>query len=224
MVNNTQNKNMKIVTALGSLIMLASSPLSQGAVIISSTTGNGGFVNATANVNTTSITGWTATTNFWVDSGNTSLSTTPFGSDTTTNSRFIQLHNDSGCVLTSTSLFTVGTGDTINLSFDLKSGGSGPETTLTISIVDTVNATTLYTFGTVFNTGTTSTAFSQKDLTSGALAGGGSNLALRFTLSDPAATGRDFHLDRVYMEAVPEPSACLLGGLGMFGLMRRRRA
>jgi hypothetical protein len=45
-------------------------------------------------------------------------------------------------------------------------------------------------------------------------------LSLRWTNTD---SGTAFRLDDITLSAVPEPAAALLGPLGLFGLLRRRR-
>lgn len=186
-------------------LLTATLALSTGAsaigVVIDGATGNGGFVNATSGVNTLAITGWTGSTNFWIDSGNTPLASVPFGTDTIANSHVIQLHNDAGCVFTSTTKFNLAEGDGVKVSFDYKTAGTGGDTTLTVSLVDTDTGAVFATLGSLSSTADAQAAFVQKDFAALGLAAE-SNLALRLTLSDPAALGKDFHIDRVHLETV----------------------
>ncbi len=166
-------------------------------VLIDAATNNGGFVSSTADLSATSLTGWTAQRGVWISSGNSSLTTTPFGADTATSSRYIQIHNDAGETLTSTTVFTVMPGDVISLSIDYKVGGSGASPTLTISLWDSVANTTYATLGTI-STSTAQSAFIQADYTYTA-AVANSNLCLRFTLSSAGGLGKDVHIDRVHL-------------------------
>ncbi|HSP41320.1 MAG TPA: hypothetical protein VLO11_00475 [Luteolibacter sp.] len=47
---------------------------------------------------------------------------------------------------------------------------------------------------------------------------------VRFFMTAPSGSGNDGFLDSVSVTVIPEPSAALLGGLGMLALLRRRRA
>jgi len=53
----------------------------------------------------------------------------------------------------------------------------------------------------------------------------GGNLFIRWSGSDVSGSGSrdEFALDNISVTAVPEPSAALLGGLGLLALLRRRR-
>ena len=52
----------------------------------------------------------------------------------------------------------------------------------------------------------------------------GSFEEILFFMTAPSGAGNDGFLDSVSVAVIPEPSAALLGGLGMLALLRRRRA
>ncbi len=174
-------------------------------VLIGPGVGNGGFVSSSANSNG-SPDGWTAANGVWIDSGNSSLNSLPFGADLAADSRFIQIHNNGGETLTSNADFTVQPGDVIQLSLDYKTGGSGTNTTLTVSLWDSSSNAVYATLGTL-NTATTQSSFLKSDFTHTA-ATGNTHLRLRFTLT---AGGKDIHIDRVHLSGgiltQPEPPA-----------------
>lgn len=188
------------------LAVLALAAPARADVLIDSVFGNGGFVSATTGVNG-SPTGWLATSGVWIDSGNSSLGSTPFGPDSATNSRFVQIHKDSGEVLTSTVKFTVAAGDTVNLSFDYKTGGTGASPVLAVSLWDSATDTTYATLGTI-DTATSQPAFVKADFSTIAPAAN-SKLQLRFTLPAASGVGKDIHIDRVHLSGgtvtPPEP-------------------
>ena len=165
-------------------------------VIIDASNNNGGFVSATSSFNG-SPDGWIASSGVWVADTNSSLTTDPFGADSATNSRYIQIHKDSGEVLTSAATFIAVPDTAISLSFDYKTSGSGNNTTLTVTLWDSVANTTYATFGTL-STATSQAAFTMVTYsTTPAMAN--SNLRLRFTLSSAGGLGKDFNIDRVHL-------------------------
>ncbi|MCP5538293.1 MAG: alpha-L-fucosidase [Akkermansiaceae bacterium] len=166
----------------------------QADTIIDSSKHNGGFVSATTGFNG-SPDGWIASSGVWLASGNSGLTTAPFGADTATDSRYIQIHNDSGETLTSAAMFTVAAAETVNLSFDYKTGGTGADTTLTVSLWDAQANATYATLGTI-STSTAQASFTQVDYSLSAPAAN-TRLQLRFTLS---AGGKDMHIDRVHLD------------------------
>lgn len=168
----------------------------QGDVLIDSTLGNGGFTSATTGFNG-SPASWSAASGVWIDSGNSPLTSTPFGPDSAANSRFIQIHKDSGETLTSTVRFTVAAGDTVALSFDYKTGGSGASPDLTVTLWDSAANATFATLGTI-STATSQPSFVQRDFSVVAPAAN-TNLQLRFTLAAPGGQGKDVHIDRVHL-------------------------
>ncbi|MGC4013860.1 MAG: alpha-L-fucosidase [Luteolibacter sp.] len=188
-------------------ILTLSACIVRGDVIIDSATNNGGFVSTTTGFNG-SPTGWTAASGVWMDTGNSTLTSAPFGADSTTNSRFIQIHKDTGETLTSNATFTVAAGTTVNLSFDYKTAGSGNNTNLTVTLWDSVANTTFATLGTL-STSTAASSFTQVNYNVTAAAAN-PNLQLRFTLS---TGGKDFHIDRVYLSGgtitPPQPPAAI---------------
>lgn len=179
-----------------------------GDVIIDQATNNGGFTSATTGFNG-SPSGWTAASGVWVDSGNSTLTSAPFGADAVANSRFVQIHKDTGETLTSNATFGVTAGTAVNLSFDYKTAGSGNNTTLTVSLWDSVANTTFATLGTL-STSTATASFTQVNYNLTA-ASANPNLRLRFVLGSAGGTGKDFHLDRVYLSGgtitPPQPPA-----------------
>lgn len=190
---------------LAFLSILAGLPLSAD-VLIDSSTGNGGFVSASTG-NVGSPDGWTAASGVWMDSGNSSLTSAPFGPDTQPNSHFIQVHKDSGETLTSNVIFTVAPGDTIDLSFDYKIGGSGANPVMQVSIWDSESNTTFATLGTIA-TATPQAGFTKVDFSHTATTAN-TNLRLRFTLSAAGGAGKDVHIDRIHLAGgvvtPPEP-------------------
>ena len=194
---------MKLHTRL--LFAALFSTFAQAGTIIDSSTSNGGFVSATSSYNG-SLTDWIATSGVWVDSGNSSLTSAPFGADSATDSRFVQIHNDGGETLTSTTEFEVTNGEAINLSLDYKTAGSGADTTLTVTLFDTVAQNTYATLGTI-STSTSQPSFTKVSYSINAPSDSDC-LQLRFTLS---AGGKDVHIDRVHLTGgticVPEPPA-----------------
>lgn len=177
-------------------------------VIIDGTTNNGGFVSTTINA-TSTPSGWTAVTGVWVEPGNSTLTSAPFGADTMANSHFIQVNGDNGETLTSNVKFGVTPGTTVNLSFDYKTGGGGADTTLTVILWDSVANTTFATLGTL-STSPAVGSFTQVNYSVTA-ASANLNLRLRFVLSTAGATAKDFHLDRVHLAGgtitPPDPPA-----------------
>lgn len=174
-------------------------------VIIDAATGNGGFVNASAGFNG-SPDGWAAQNGVWIIDTGSSLTTAPFGADSATNSRAIQIHKDAGETLTSTIALSVQAGDTVTLNFDCKTGGSGNNTTLTALLWDPTTNAAFATFGSL-STSNALSSFVQKTYTVTAPSAAAA-LKLRFTLTSAGGTGKDFHLDRVHLDGgvvVPPP-------------------
>lgn len=195
---------MKPLTHLTLLLSLL--PL-HAEVLIGPNVGNGGFVSADNNFNG-SPAGWSASSGVWVDSGNSSLTTAPFGADSAANSRFIQVHADSGETLTSGVTFTVAPGDEIQLSLDYKTGGSGATPTAQIVLWDSAANTTYATLGTLATT--TQAAFTTRSFSHTATTAN-PNLRLRFILPGVTGLGRDLHLDRIHLSGgivtPPQPPA-----------------
>lgn len=175
-------------------------------VLIDSASGNGGFVSTTTGVNG-SPSGWLASSGVWIDSGNSSLSGAPFGPDSAASSRFVQIHKDTGEVLTSTVKFTVAAGDTVSLSFDYKTGGTGSSPVLGVSLWDSATGTTYATLGSI-STAISQPTFAKADFSTIATTAN-SNLQLRFTLPAVGGIGKDVHIDRVHLSGgtvtPPEP-------------------
>lgn len=182
---------MKRYSAL--ILALFLNPLLHADVLIDSATNNGGFISATTGFNG-SPDGWIAASGVWVGSGNSALETAPFGKDDAVNSRYVQIHRDAGETLTSIATFTVEAADVIDLSFDYRTGGSGADTTLTVSLWDS-QANSVYAVLGTLNTATPQANFTQVDYSLSAPAAN-TSLQLRFSLS---AGSKDFHIDRVHL-------------------------
>lgn len=174
-------------------------------VIIDTTNGNGGFVSASTGFNG-APNQWTAQRGVWIAGGNSSLTSSPFGADTTANSRYIQIHNDQGETLTSGTTFQVTAGDSIELSFDYFTSGSGNNTSLTVSLWDSVANSTYAILGTL-GTSSPQGSFTTANYSTTASATN-NNLRLRFTLTSAGGAGKDFNIDRVHLAggALPEPA------------------
>lgn len=176
-------------------------------VIIGPAGGNGGFVSASNNFNG-SPDGWNAASGVWIDRGNSSLSSAPFGADSAANSRFIQIHADGGETLTSTATFTVAPGDEIQLSLDYKTAGGGATPTAQIVLWDSGTNSPYATLGTLATT--TQATFTTRTFTHTATTAN-TRLRLRFILPAATGLGRDLHLDRIHLSGgritPPEPPA-----------------
>lgn len=204
------------------LAFAAMTGVSQAAgVLIDENSGNGGFVSVTTGFNaTTEVTGWTSANGAWVDSGNSALTTSPFGTQALADSHFFQIHRDGGDTVTSGAV-ALTAGETVDFSVDYKIGGSGNEVTLSIDLVGTGGEGTIN-LGSIDTTGGPA-SFTQLDL-NGALVANTGNYELVFNLPNAGGQGRDVHIDRVYLaSAVPEPSSAALLGLGGVALILRRR-
>ena len=181
----------------------------QADVIIDALNGNGGFVSASTGFNG-SPNQWTAQRGVWLAGGNSSLTSSPFGADTAANSRYIQIHNDQGETLTSDTTFQATAGDTIELSFDYSTSGSGNNTSLTVSLWDAAANSTYAVLGTLgtaspqgsFTTTTYSTTASATN----------NNLRLRFTLTSAGGAGKDFNIDRVHLAGGTLPGPAITWG------------
>ncbi|MCB1130566.1 MAG: alpha-L-fucosidase, partial [Verrucomicrobiae bacterium] len=175
-------------------------------VLIDSSHGNGGFLSAASSFNG-SPDGWSASSGVWIDPGNSALNSTPFGPDVATDSRFIQIHQDGGEILTSNVTFNVTPGDEIQLSFDYKIGGGGASPVLTVSLWDSENDATYATLGTIA-TATPQASFTRIDFSHTA-ATANTRLRLRFAMPAAGGVGKDVHIDRVHLSGgvvtPPEP-------------------
>lgn len=69
----------------------------------------------------------------------------------------------------------------------------------------------------------TSYALATLDLSAIDALDGAASVILRYTLDGASGTSGNNRIDNLQVNAVPEPSAALLGGLGLLGLIRRRR-
>jgi len=196
-------------------LVFALAPSAQAAtILIGNGVNNGNFVSTTANFNTASIPGWTASSGqFWVASGNSTLTTAPFGADTATNSRYIQMHQVVTVVNNST--FALTAGEPLNFSIDVLKSSSGSGSAQ-IELFDGTNTISLASL-----TSGMAGIFTQIDNNSASVAVSGN---YQFRMVYPSADP-DYSVDRVYLEVVPEPSTLLLAAFGLLGLLvcRRRR-
>ncbi len=98
---------------------------------------------------------------------------------------------------------------------DLGSGSPGGALTIQLSGAEQFSITTGATYAVRVTNGATGDYFYQRYEDAGSYADGA------FGYSNGAPTGRD---NGIAYSLVPEPSIALLGGLGLLGLIRRRRA
>lgn len=154
-----------------------------------------------------------------------SLWTTGYGN--LTNVHF----NDTDGDTTFTTRFTAGTGFLVDLySFDIASFLPGGQTIRGLSVTDAATATTLYSVGSTFITGTTRNSF---DFSANPLSG--ADLLLVIDLTGLGGASDDIGLDNIRFGqsaivtpptgGVPEPTtwAMMIGGMGMVGSALRRR-
>lgn len=114
-------------------------------------------------------------------------------------------------------------GDTITISFDFGSSPSVYTGVFTVSLWDgTPGGTLLGSYVPANQLANTIASFSfDVELTSNTV----SNLFVQFNAgSSGSASFEQPRLDNVLVTVVPEPASALLGGLGLLGLLRRRRA
>jgi hypothetical protein len=153
--------------------------------------------------------------------------TSPAG--TATGSRYLRLVADGGNVgVLAQSLGTMTAGETYTISADIFGGpGIVVNYGATISLVNALSATPSVTYASqaisgIGNTGFTAGAFNFTY--TAAASDDGDPLVL--LLTTPAVGGGQASrggLDNIQLTVIPEPSAALLGGLGMLALLRRRR-
>lgn len=207
---------MKIVTCLA--FALATSAISSAAVIINSTTGNGGFAGGTNSFKNT-VAGWSSgATNFYHFAGDSPLTSAPYGADSGAGA-IVLSSAGSEYTFFSTTFFNVAVGDVVNFSFDLTRNSAGASDV--DILIQNVTSGTFTNIGHIG--GILSPAFTQFDFSSAAL-GGQSNL--RVVINQHAGSSASL-FDRVHLETtpapVPEASSALLGCIGALALLRRRR-
>lgn len=97
----------------------------------------------------------------------------------------------------------------------------------TINLVDVTNSTTVYTSNFNFNPSISNTV-PLSTITVNTTGAIGSTLRLEFVrsaaVSGTEGSAVDIYIDNLRFDQVPEPSAALLGAIGVLGLLRRRRA
>lgn len=118
------------------------------------------------------------------------------------------------------SFATIGLTDIV-MTFATRGTGTGYNSGLWSYSVDNVVFTDTGAGNTTTNTATWLTR--TVDLTSITAAEDVANLTLRYTVDGATSGGGNNRLDNVQINAIPEPSTALLGGLGLLALLRRRR-
>ena len=172
-------------------LVFALAPSAQAAtVLIGNGVNNGNFVSPTANFNGTSIPGWTASSGvFWVASGNSALATAPFGADTATNSRSIQMHV--AVTVANDSTFALTAGEQLDFSIDVSRTQSGSGIAQ-IELFDGANTISLASLTSGMASGLT-----QIDNNSASVAVSGN---YQYRMVYPSSSP-DYQVDRVYLAA-----------------------
>jgi hypothetical protein len=155
--------------------------------------------------------------------------TSPAG--TATGSRYLRLVADGGNVgVLAQSLGTMTAGETYTISADIFGGpGIVANYTATISLQNTVSLLPTITYVTQTVSGIANGAFVANAFDSvsytATLADNGQPLVLLLRGPADVGSGKSTRggLDNIQLTVIPEPSAALLGGLGMLALLRRRR-
>jgi hypothetical protein len=225
----------KLLAVAASALAIAASP-AQAAVTLTNgsfeTTGTlylgalGGLYEASGWTNLSPITNFQASSALAGNPPNGEFTSTP---GTATGSRFLRLVADEGNVgALAQSLGTMTAGETYTISADVF-GGPGVVATYgaTISLVDAVSFSPSTTYATQTLSGIADTSFTASafnfSYTATALDNGNPLVLL---LTTPALGGGQASrggLDNIQLTVVPEPSFTLLGGLGLLGLLLRRR-
>jgi MYXO-CTERM domain-containing protein len=115
-------------------------------------------------------------------------------------------------------------GETITISFDfIGAAGSPYNGVFTASLWDGTPGGTL--LGSLVPTNPAASAISPQSFNVVLSSNTSANLFVQFLAADNTSTGafEQARLDNVLVTAVPEPAAALLGGIGLLGLLRRRR-
>jgi hypothetical protein len=123
------------------------------------------------------------------------------------------------------STYTIGLGDVFDISMFAKGWGfANPGAQLTVTLFygsdPTTNAIGSFSTGALTQTNTTWTQY-----TSGSIAATAGSIGQKLGLKvvSDGATNSYGNFDEIAVNVIPEPSAALLGGLGMLALLRRRR-
>jgi hypothetical protein len=164
------------------------------------------------------IIGWINTPGTLVDSGVEAVGA--WWSPYQVNSAFLK--DGDGAYNLST--YTIGTGDVFDISMYAKGwsfANPGAQLTITLFYGSDPNLNMIGSFSTgALAQGTTWTQYTSGSIaaTAGSI---GQTLGLKVVSS--GATDSFANFDEIQVNVIPEPSAALLGGLGMIALLRRRR-
>lgn len=172
-------------------------------VLIDDETNNGGFVSVETGFNGAPP-GWSVENGVWIGDSSSDLDTAPFGADDAADSRFVQIHNDAGEILTCAQRMSVEPSDTVELSFDYRTGGDGNDATLTVELWDAEAGASYAVLDTLSTSADQAADFVQVDCSTTADAAS-DNIFLRFRLSSPGGLSKDFHIDRVHLAGASFP-------------------
>jgi hypothetical protein len=134
------------------------------------------------------------------------------------------LYKDDGAYNLST--YTIGAGDVFDISMYAKGWGwqaAGGSLTITLFYGSDPSLNAIGSFSTGALTVGGSEAWTQYTSGSIAATGGSIGQTLGIKVVSTGATNSYANFDEIQVNVIPEPSAALLGGLGMLALLRRRR-
>ena len=191
-------------------------------VLIGDGINNGNFADSRKLVNVTSMSGWSANNDFWIGSGTSNLTSAPFGADSVAKNRYIQVHNNGGTNLRSTS-FYLGATDALALSFDVQVRGSASNSKNLRAALYDVNGNFVDNIGIVTAAGNFGSQWIQYDFNIAPIVPNAGMYELRFIVG---ATSVDYWLDRVHLEStdVPAPASLLLLMTGLLFSSLRQSA